>query len=729
MNSDMEVVQATNLKDSNSDGKIPNHRNSNKRRLSVSIVESEGCRKSNNDKLSTTEHWMNGSADDDPTGTTNNQKKHASDMHDMMTQDCIEWDEGRHNIDLRKLADPNFQTPLVIYGTHPTLLPTTGDEEATAGSISPKESSLLRLTLGGSTMSNNDSPVPRRRQRRRRESLDVIARHIPTNKSISTNHTIVSAPYTGSYNINKENHAAVAIVSTERHTKRYNNNSDVTTQKPNHDDRTHLQNVTNRVIPTCPSRGSVVESAAVARDGTTDFADLLHKIQTNNVVDGNPSNSKYCKTIVVANDKRGKDAVVVVQSSEDRTHHQTPIPVVDIKAVQHHHPPTLSVPKTNKVVPLGNESKRVGSTFDEFDDVTFSSDDLATIDALVHTKLPPPSETSSTTTGNNSIIAKHPDVTLQNHSSVAKHDKLVMDEDNDPFGDIPDIDIEAMLTENIKTSVVTTTIQENSNVNALLIANKCRPLCPCSNENVFVKSNGVASTESDDDQFDDLPDFDVEAFVSKQEFVLPTMTCTADNDEFPDVDFASLDLDIGVIPKNEPPPPIDAPVWNCRRLDIDTKGSSFPACSRYKVLDVTDNASTYTKTVSLAEWNTEMLQDENEKSRLIHHSSDQKWNRKLNSEDKWKMVGVIYLRGEWYYTRLQTDDTIHIVSLSGRFCTDQLPIVFHTCPPIKSDPDDDLLLIVHPDILLTPTIISETVGCSRRAVLKNRLGATGLTCT
>ena len=269
------------------------------------------------------------------------------------------------------------------------------------------------------------------------------------------------------------------------------------------------------------------------------------------------------------------------------------------------------------------------------------------------------------------------------------------------------------------------------NVAASLTANECEPFCPTQNNVVLSKLTTVPMTESADDPFDDLPDFDVEAFVAKQEFILPTMSCTADDDdEFPDVDFASLDLDVGAVRRIADPPPSDAPVRNRRRLEVnDDRDIKFLTCSRYKVLDVTENTSTYTKTVYLAEWTTEMLKDEDENSRLIHHPSDQKRNHKVDSRNKWKTAGSIYLRGEWYYTRLTTNDSIHIVSLSGRYCTDQLPIVFHTCPPKDSDTDDDLLLIVNPDLLLTPTIICETVSCSRRAVLKNRLGATGLTCT
>ena len=70
------------------------------------------------------EHWSSGTSMTSGVGIgDDHDEEQISDMNEMMTQDCIEWDEGRHNnVDLRKLADPNFQTP---HGTHPTLLMST----------------------------------------------------------------------------------------------------------------------------------------------------------------------------------------------------------------------------------------------------------------------------------------------------------------------------------------------------------------------------------------------------------------------------------------------------------------------------------------------------------------------------------------------------------------------------------------------------------------------------
>ena len=654
------------------------------------------------------EHWSTGTSMTSGVGIgEDHDEEQIQDMNEMMTQDCIEWDEGRHNnVDLRKLADPNFQTP---HGTHPTLLMPTTDEETAGSPRGSSSSRLLRPTItttashaGGG--GDSQSPVPRRRPRRRRESLDVIARHIPDHPRHDSKHsatTITIDPTTA---------AAVAVVSTERHAKRRYHHS-VQRQPPPPPTTTTsvLADITNQMTH---ATGKTVSSSA--RDGKTDFEDLLQQIQTNH--------------------GEGHEHVGTAVAGENKCeNHQLPAPpttgtVPDDTRVQRlsttsgsHHRPTA--PVMEGVVDAHDEP-------DEFEDVRFSSDDLAALDALV----PPAPPRDGTTT-------HHP------HESLVA--TAVTDEEHDPFGEIPDIDIEAIVKKSIqprttteleqnKSSLVPTTgIKEGS---ASLTAGKDRPFDPSQTPNApkgsTSQAHDAASAEPTDDPFDDLPDFDVEAFVSKQDFVLPTMSCSAndgnddDDDEFPDVDFASLDFDRLVGPPqqlmNDTPPSTNAPVRNRRRLERD--GTASLTCSRYKVLSVTEDSQTYTKTVSLAAWTTEMLDDEDKKSRLTHHPSDHKRDHRIDSNDKWKMIGVIYLRGEWYYTRLQSDDAIHIVSLSGRFCTDQLPIIFHTCPPTNSDTDDDLLLIVHPDLLLTPTIISETVGCSRRAVLKQRMGATGLTC-
>ena len=76
----------------------------------------------------------------------------------------------------------------------------------------------------------------------------------------------------------------------------------------------------------------------------------------------------------------------------------------------------------------------------------------------------------------------------------------------------------------------------------------------------------------------------------------------------------------------------------------------------------------------------------------------------------------------------QVGDVIHLCSLSGNYITDAsaLPILLHSHPPANSDLDDDLVLVLHPDELISPTLVSEAVKCPRLAVLQSRLGSTGL---
>ncbi len=54
------------------------------------------------------------------------------------------------------------------------------------------------------------------------------------------------------------------------------------------------------------------------------------------------------------------------------------------------------------------------------------------------------------------------------------------------------------------------------------------------------------------------------------------------------------------------------------------------------------------------------------------------------------------------------------------------PWYCHSHPPAGSDANDDLVLVMHPDEFISPTLVSEAVKCPRPAVLQSRLGSTGL---
>jgi hypothetical protein len=214
--------------------------------------------------------------------------------------------------------------------------------------------------------------------------------------------------------------------------------------------------------------------------------------------------------------------------------------------------------------------------------------------------------------------------------------------------------------------------------------------------------------------------------------------------DFPDFDFEELDKLITKRKQENPPdllqhdldilaqqqsfvPSSQEVVQNPRTIkSYPPPPRSYIQFSRYKVVDVHTCTNTFTKTLALASWTEKMLNDD---SRSIHRADANGRIRPPREPQVWPSDGMVHLRGEWYHTPLQGGDVIHICSLSGQFKTDKdsLPLILHTCPPSGSD-HDDIVLIVNPDMLLTPTTISETVSCTRRAILKNRLGSTGLTC-
>ena len=160
-------------------------------------------------------------------------------------------------------------------------------------------------------------------------------------------------------------------------------------------------------------------------------------------------------------------------------------------------------------------------------------------------------------------------------------------------------------------------------------------------------------------------------------------------------------------------PPAHLPVRNLRSPSFNSS-SALPTFTRYKVVSVTVDGQTYSKAIGVVQWNRDML-----------HSSRVRTTNVKVVED-----GHLILRGEWYHTPIEVETIVHLCSLNGAFRTDvsSLPAILHTTPPPGSDKDDDLVMIVHPDMLIPPTIISETISCSRRAVLRSRLGSTGLSC-
>ena len=71
------------------------------------------------------------------------------------------------------------------------------------------------------------------------------------------------------------------------------------------------------------------------------------------------------------------------------------------------------------------------------------------------------------------------------------------------------------------------------------------------------------------------------------------------------------------------------------------------------------------------------------------------------------MERTIYLREDWYYVNAETGDIVHVIG--------------------KGNVIDNAsgMLIVNPDFLVSSTTVADSFGCTRRAVLQDRVKATG----
>jgi len=132
-------------------------------------------------------------------------------------------------------------------------------------------------------------------------------------------------------------------------------------------------------------------------------------------------------------------------------------------------------------------------------------------------------------------------------------------------------------------------------------------------------------------------------------------------------------------------------------------------CTRYKTLSVTDVVETPGSSAP----------DDCEKvvvaviDNLIHsHSHSHSQHH------------TIKLKGEWYYTKLLAGDIFNIVSVSGSHLTHPThhnsPLILATHPSSASS-QNDLLLILSPDKLISPTHITDSMSCQRKTVLKSKI--------
>jgi DNA replication ATP-dependent helicase Dna2 len=76
-----------------------------------------------------------------------------------------------------------------------------------------------------------------------------------------------------------------------------------------------------------------------------------------------------------------------------------------------------------------------------------------------------------------------------------------------------------------------------------------------------------------------------------------------------------------------------------------------------------------------------------------------------------KKIKAVHLRGAWLETPVATKAYVHVIGnfeSSGRCIID----------------DANNLLILHPDHLISSTVVADSFGCTRRAVLQDRVKAT-----
>jgi len=362
--------------------------------------------------------------------------------------------------------------------------------------------------------------------------------------------------------------------------------------------------------------------------------------------------------------------------------------------------PTGVVPGTSFNTATVNNPQQQGDGndgADEFGDVLdFTMDDLALMDSLVQ-------QAKTTSQQSQTELPPAPAHSMGVAMKVEHHNSPTTKSDDDPFGDFPDFDMDAVLKQ-------------------------AEDQRRAAETNTKVEAVPVSAASAPNDPFGDFPEIDFEAIdkvVAERKMSTTQGSSTHLQQQQQQPQWSAV-----------PPPAANAVVRNPRTFAATGTGDdrSFLTFSRYKVLRVEEDFSTFTKTLTLATWTTEMLEEEEKVSRALHQCKSRRPSSSTADDDNTSTrsvaaaspAGVVHLRGEWYHTRMADGDVIHICSLAGHFRTDRLPLILHTCPPPGSDADD-LVMIVHPDMLLTPTVISETVSCTRRAILKNRLGSTGLT--
>ena len=181
-------------------------------------------------------------------------------------------------------------------------------------------------------------------------------------------------------------------------------------------------------------------------------------------------------------------------------------------------------------------------------------------------------------------------------------------------------------------------------------------------------------------------------------------THTHDDDDFgecPLIDFDEMDRLVA-----------QSQVSNLDEMQtLRRKSQSGPACisfTRYCVVSVSADTESNVKVLDVVVWT---HQDKNETAVQLEDGTSSLTTSVVD--------GQIYLHDEWINSCVEVGDIVHICSISGRYRTDNTLSPIH----LNSSGSDDLVMVLHPDLLITPTTISDAIICPRRAVLKMRMGS------
>jgi DNA replication factor Dna2 len=322
-------------------------------------------------------------------------------------------------------------------------------------------------------------------------------------------------------------------------------------------------------------------------------------------------------------------------------------------------------------------------------------------------------------------------------------------EEEDEFGDFPDIEFERLMDQvsTLRQSSSSTTDpppppqQQRQQPQSLTLTATTVQLPVAVQQipphpTVLTPPQSTIDQIPDVDEFGDFPDIDVR-MIDKAIATRSTQPMTRTTTTTTTISAAPSDPLTTDVVRNQK-------YYNDLNHHHHRTGLSFIKFSRYKVLKVHVDTTRFCKTVLVATWTDTMRHDDEDEVNIhqnLHvvvdeprakhcRNGDGEWFDLPPKNTNYTQAGHVQLRGQWYYTDLQEGDSIHVCSLTGQYRTDPtaLPIVLHSHPPPGSE-QDDLVIIHHPDLLMTPTVICETVSCPRRAVLKQRNGSTGLTAT